>query len=188
MTTSNKAARNSRFQKGSGMYACRCCERNTRSTGNGDNEFVRLCTDCYDLAGEDNHYADRGTFYSSAAEVLALIASVAEHGGNASCWDELKAKAEALANPAPAAAEPVEVAEVAEPAEPVAVVEVLHPEYAAALAIAHEEIARARAKDDRQALVERFGDLSAELHELQARVAALSAERDGIVAKLLQSR
>jgi hypothetical protein len=177
MTTSTKAARNSRFQKGSAMYACRCCKRNTRSTGNGDNENVLLCVDCVDLAGEENSVSDSGEFYASPAEVLGMIASVVSHGGDASCWDELKAKAEALANPAPAA-EPVEV---------------LHPEYAAAIAIARAEIDGPRgvtpeptANGERLALVQRFGDLSVEIHALQARLAALSAERDGIVAELLQ--
>jgi hypothetical protein len=83
----------SRFAKGSALYACRCCSRNTRATGNNDNEHVRLCVECYDLAGEENHLSDNGTFYGSAAEVLGLIAAVESKGGNASCWADLKAKA-----------------------------------------------------------------------------------------------
>lgn len=113
-------ARNpSRFATGSGVFACRCCTRKTRATGRGDNEGVALCGECYDLAGEDNHYNDHGgTFYSSAQEVLRLIAVVADKGGNVACWDEMKARAlrmlgqEAPAAEAPAPAAPalVEVA------------------------------------------------------------------------------
>lgn len=47
-----------RFQKGSGLYTCRSCQRQTRSTGNGDNEHIRLCEECYELAGYDNAYSD----------------------------------------------------------------------------------------------------------------------------------
>ena len=89
-----------RFERGSGVYVCRCCKRNTRSTGRGDNENVRLCAECYDLAGEDNHLTDTGEFYASADEVLRLIEAVASKGGDASCWAELKAQAESLINQA----------------------------------------------------------------------------------------
>jgi hypothetical protein len=85
-----------RFARGSAVYECRCCHRNTRSTGRGDNEHVRLCAECYDLGGEENHISDNGgEFYSSKAEVLALIAEVEAKGGDASCWAELKALASA---------------------------------------------------------------------------------------------
>lgn len=83
-----------RFEKGSAVYACRCCGRNTRSTGRGDNELVRLCAECYDLAGEENSLSDTGDFYDSKENVLAMIAAVEAKGGNARCWAELKAKAE----------------------------------------------------------------------------------------------
>ena len=82
-----------RFEKSSAVYQCRCCGRSTRSTGRGDNELIRLCADCYDLGGEENSLSDNGEFYDSPANVLAMIANVAKLGGDASCWDELKAKA-----------------------------------------------------------------------------------------------
>ena len=85
-----------RFAKGTGLYTCRCCKRRTRDTGRGDNEGVGLCAECYDLAGEENHLSDNGTFYDSPANVLALINAVAIKGGNASYWDHLRAKASAL--------------------------------------------------------------------------------------------
>lgn len=85
-----------RFERGSGLYACKCCKRNTRSTGRGDNELVKLCEECFDLAGEENHYSDSGgEFYDRPENVLAMIASVASKGGDASVWDVMKKNAEA---------------------------------------------------------------------------------------------
>jgi hypothetical protein len=84
-----------RFVRGSGVYTCNCCKRQTRSTGRGDNEYAGLCAECYDLAGEENTLSDTGEFYAGAAEVLRLIAEVARRGGNTAHWDRLKAKAQA---------------------------------------------------------------------------------------------
>jgi hypothetical protein len=82
------------FVKGGGaIYTCRSCGRKTRPTGTGDNDGVRLCVQCFDLAGEENHLSDEGSFYDSPQNVLADIASVAAAGGDASVWDELKAEA-----------------------------------------------------------------------------------------------
>jgi len=89
-----------RFERGSAVYACRTCGRNTRSTGRGDNEGVLLCEECYDLGGEENHLSDNGgEFYSSPTEVLNMIAAVGSKGGDASVWDDLKARATAAYNP-----------------------------------------------------------------------------------------
>jgi len=63
--TAAKKARNSQFQKGQSVYACRCCGRNTRQTGNGDNEHVELCEQCYELAGLHNCVQDGGTLTDS---------------------------------------------------------------------------------------------------------------------------
>jgi len=82
----------SHFAHGSAVYKCGCCGHNTRSTGRGDNENAELCAMCYDLAGEENSLSDNGEFYSSPAQILAMINAVK---GDASCWAELKAKAEA---------------------------------------------------------------------------------------------
>lgn len=51
----NKA---NRFAKGSGVYTCRSCDRKTRATGRGDNEDIRLCVECYELAGIENAFLD----------------------------------------------------------------------------------------------------------------------------------
>lgn len=89
-----------RFLKGQSVYKCRTCGRSTRQTGNGDNDMVQLCVQCYDLAGEENHLSDNcGEFYSSPIEVLDNISDITEKGGDASCWDDLKAKALAQYNP-----------------------------------------------------------------------------------------
>jgi hypothetical protein len=47
-----------RFQKGSGIYNCENCKRATRATGGNDNEHLRLCVECYNIAGLENQLAD----------------------------------------------------------------------------------------------------------------------------------
>jgi hypothetical protein len=94
METKESAMRKgNRFERFSGVYECRCCKRNTRSTGRGDNENVKLCAECFDLGGEENSLSDNGKFYTGAGEVLRLIEAVASKGGDASCWEELKVAA-----------------------------------------------------------------------------------------------
>jgi hypothetical protein len=53
----NKTAKNSRFQRGSGVYSCQSCKRQTRASG-GDNEDVRLCFECYEISGLENQISD----------------------------------------------------------------------------------------------------------------------------------
>ncbi len=48
----------SRFAKGSGCYTCVSCKKRTRSTGRGDNEHLRLCERCYEIAGDENAVLD----------------------------------------------------------------------------------------------------------------------------------
>jgi hypothetical protein len=83
-----------RFERGSGMYECRCCTRKTRSTGNGDNENVRLCVDCFDLAGYENMVSD-GEDLSDAykADIKNLVAFLKTKVSDVSMWDELLAAA-----------------------------------------------------------------------------------------------
>jgi hypothetical protein len=54
----SKAAKNSRFQRGSGVYTCGSCKRQTRSTGRGDNENCGLCVECFEISGIENEIAD----------------------------------------------------------------------------------------------------------------------------------
>jgi hypothetical protein len=69
-----RQARNSRFQRGSGVYTCRSCGHDTRDTG-GDGSGVRLCDTCYELAGEVNHMSDNGgETYGTHDEVRAMLA------------------------------------------------------------------------------------------------------------------
>lgn len=83
-----------RFVKGSGMYQCRCCKRNTRSTGNGDNEHVQLCVDCYDLAGFENQVADgQGLGEGDKSDVINLVAHLVKLGAKVDQWNEILAKA-----------------------------------------------------------------------------------------------
>lgn len=46
------------FLRGQSVYTCRCCTRQTRQTGRGDNDNVDLCAECYDLAGWENQFMD----------------------------------------------------------------------------------------------------------------------------------
>ena len=87
--------RTNRFARGSGMYACRCCNRNTRSTGRGDNENAKLCVECFELAGYENLLSDQGELsVDEASTVLSMIDALAQHeGADLSNWDELKTEA-----------------------------------------------------------------------------------------------
>jgi hypothetical protein len=76
----------SKFQRGSGCYTCYQCGRKTRATGQGDNEHVQLCVECYEIAGIENTISDRAYFgaetkESCLAEIAALKKVVAAKGG-----------------------------------------------------------------------------------------------------------
>lgn len=78
------AFKSSRFAKGSGVYTCNCCNRQTRSTGRGDNEHARLCAECYDLAGFDNQVSDEGIGSltpENLSDIRTLIATITSKGG-----------------------------------------------------------------------------------------------------------
>lgn len=71
-----------RFAIGSGCYRCRCCDRRTRSTGNGDNENVLLCEQCFDLAGYENAVQDGEVLSENEkSNVKTLIERVVALGG-----------------------------------------------------------------------------------------------------------
>jgi hypothetical protein len=71
-------SKGNRFERGSGVYKCTCCGRNTRSTGRGDNENVQLCSECYELAGHDNELTDTGE--TSKETVRAYFEKLTSHG------------------------------------------------------------------------------------------------------------
>lgn len=78
------ASKSSRFAKGSGVYTCNCCNRQTRSTGRGDNEHIQLCAECYDLAGFDNQVSDEGIGSltpENLSDIRTLIATITSKGG-----------------------------------------------------------------------------------------------------------
>lgn len=78
--------KDSKFQKGSGCYKCKCCGRKTRATGNNDNEHVGLCLECYEMGGIDNMISD-GNFEDEAGkesligELKYLASIIKEKGG-----------------------------------------------------------------------------------------------------------
>lgn len=71
---------NSHFKRGSGMFACQSCGHNTRHTG-GDGADLKLCSLCYDLAGESNHFSDNQKTYESADNVRAMCAALDKQSG-----------------------------------------------------------------------------------------------------------
>ena len=73
--------RSTTFTRGSGVYQCRNCQRRTRDDGNGDSVHVRLCTQCFDLGGLENHVADHGETPEVLEEIAALQAAILKRGG-----------------------------------------------------------------------------------------------------------
>jgi hypothetical protein len=64
--------RNSRFQRGTGVYQCQACKRSTRATG-GDNHQVGLCEECYEIAGLENAINDHGDPNGQHAKDIAAL-------------------------------------------------------------------------------------------------------------------
>lgn len=50
----------SKFQKGSGVFVCRICNRSTRAVQCGSAALIELCQSCYDVEGERNQHSDDG--------------------------------------------------------------------------------------------------------------------------------
>jgi len=46
-----------RFRKGSGVFTCTVCGKQTRDTSGGNGQ-VELCQSCYDRAGDENAVCD----------------------------------------------------------------------------------------------------------------------------------
>lgn len=72
---------NNRFAKGTGVYQCRCCRRNTRQT-DIDSANLNMCGECYESAGIENQILDEGDPDGSLQrEVDALNARCRAKGG-----------------------------------------------------------------------------------------------------------
>lgn len=73
---------NAHFRKGSGMFNCTCCGRGTRETG-AQAVGVRLCPDCWELAGIYNALQDEGPsgVVPYAAEIRERCANIVSKGG-----------------------------------------------------------------------------------------------------------
>lgn len=79
-----------RFTKGSGVYTCDCCGRQTRDTGDGANNG--LCSTCYDLAGYENMIMDGmqdDLTKSDIETIIQQITTIKNRGGNHRVWDDL---------------------------------------------------------------------------------------------------
>ncbi len=97
------------FTKGSGAYACRSCERNTRDDGNGDSVGTGLCTQCFDLAGIQNAMQDgEALTEADRSTIAAHTATISERGGK-DVWTAVFA--EAVVTPEPVAPAPAPVAD-----------------------------------------------------------------------------
>lgn len=87
--------KHNQFQRGAGVYTCRCCKRATRGTG-GDSANVMLCDQCYELAGYENMLSDGDELNKSeGANVLALVAALKANpkATDLAQWDDLVAAA-----------------------------------------------------------------------------------------------
>lgn len=73
---------NSYFQRGSGVFSCTCCGRQTRNTGIAD-PSSKLCEDCWELAGIYNAFQDGGEegVRLYAPNVINHCANIVKKGG-----------------------------------------------------------------------------------------------------------
>lgn len=68
------AKHRNKFAAGSGQYQCKSCQRETRSTGRGDNELMKWCEQCFDLAMMANQLSDGSNLtQSQIAEASSMI-------------------------------------------------------------------------------------------------------------------
>jgi hypothetical protein len=75
-------AKRNEFTRTGGTYRCQCCKGVTRNTGDGS--FVRLCEECFELAGLDNQHNDDGTQPTTRelGVIHRMLAVIAERGGD----------------------------------------------------------------------------------------------------------
>ena len=72
-----------RFARGSGVYQCRICKRQTRLTGDASAADANMCDDDWELAGIYNAYQDEGIngITDYADEIRARTANIVAKGG-----------------------------------------------------------------------------------------------------------
>ena len=83
----------SKFQRGSGVFTCQCCQRKTRAT-NRDHAQTGNCEICFELAGIENAFSDYGveeSYNDYAVEARAHLAKLAKLGGDMAIWADLVA-------------------------------------------------------------------------------------------------
>ena len=76
-----KNSRNSRFERGSGVYNCSICGRCTRHTG-VQSTGSDLCPQCYELAGLQNMVWDGDALESVAHDRDAFLSEAIKRGGS----------------------------------------------------------------------------------------------------------
>jgi hypothetical protein len=88
--TTTRQSQHSHFKRGSGMFPCRVCQRNSRNVG--DNGDVQLCEQCYELAGLDNVRTDGQLTDSDKQAITSYLGELASRVGTDkanACWPEL---------------------------------------------------------------------------------------------------
>lgn len=70
------------FGTNGGTYRCRVCHGRTRNVG-GDAAPLKLCEECFELAGEDNAHNDDGTVptVKQALRYVLLLDRIAQRDG-----------------------------------------------------------------------------------------------------------
>lgn len=73
--------RTTTFTHGTGCYSCRCCGRKTRDDGRGDSVNVRLCSECFELAGLENEIQDGHATDETHIRIAQLRIVITNKGG-----------------------------------------------------------------------------------------------------------
>lgn len=91
----------SHFKRGTGVYQCHVCSRQTRATGRGDNENAGLCAQCYELAGIENAISDGDDPSEWRDTIMGLLGELTRKGiDTREVWGDLATAAGVEAVPA----------------------------------------------------------------------------------------
>lgn len=83
--------KHNRFAQGSGVFTCRCCNRQTRAT-NRDHASTGNCAICFELAGIENAFSDYGAeeaYADYGAAARQYLTDLAAKGGSLDNWRDL---------------------------------------------------------------------------------------------------